>query len=158
MRIEFFIMVDRIRSLSTKDGLVQCEATVPIESTIYQGHFPGHPILPGVLLVEAMAQTAGWLILALTKFERFPFLSMINDAKLRDFVTPGTELLLEARLLHEGSGFARTSNRVLVGDKVTCEATTTFRVLPFPSPVFKQSVTAHALQVGFPAEYVSNAG
>jgi 3-hydroxyacyl-[acyl-carrier-protein] dehydratase len=138
--------------------LVQCEAAVPVESTIYQGHFPGHPILPGVLLVEAMAQTAGWLILALTKFERFPFLSMINDAKLRDFVTPGAELLIEAKLQHEGSGFARTYNRVLVGDKVKCEATTTFRVLPFPTPVFRQTVTAHALQVGFPAEYVSNAG
>lgn len=158
MQIEFFILVDRIRSLSIENGTVQCESAVPIESSIYTGHFPGHPILPGVLLIEAMAQTAGWLILAMTKCERFPFLSIVNDAKLRDFVTPGTQLLLEAKLLHEGSGFAKTSNRVMVDGKVKCEAETTFRVLPFPSPVFKQNVVAHALRVGFPAEFVPNAG
>lgn len=158
MQIEFFILVDRIRSLSIENGTVECESAVPVESSIYQGHFPGHPILPGVLLIEAMAQTAGWLILALSRCERFPFLSMVNDAKLRDFVTPGTQLLLEAKLLHEGSGFAKTYNRVLVDDKVKCEAETTFRVMPFPSPVFKENVIAHARRVGFPAEFVPNAG
>lgn len=158
MQLEYFILVDRIRSLSIEKGTVQCESKVPVESTIYQGHFPGHPILPGVLLVEAMAQTAGWLILAMTRCERFPFLSIIDDAKLRDFVTPGNDLLLEAKLLHEGSGFARTENRVLVDGKVKCSATTTFRVLPFPSPVFKQTVVAHALRVGFPKEYAANGG
>jgi len=158
MQIEFFILVDRIRSLSIENGTVECESAVPVESSIYQGHFPGHPILPGVLLIEAMAQTAGWLILALSRCERFPFLSMVNDAKLRDFVTPGTQLLLEAKLLHEGSGFAKTYNRVLVDGKVKCEAETTFRVMPFPSPVFKENVIAHARRVGFPAEFVPNAG
>ena len=158
MQIEFFILVDRIRSLSIENGTVECESAVPVESSIYQGHFPGHPILPGVLLIEAMAQTAGWLILALSRCERFPFLSMVNDAKLRDFVTPGTQLLLEAKLLHEGSGFAKTYNRVLVDGKVKCEAETTFRVMPFPSPVFKENVIAHARRVGFPAEFAPNAG
>lgn len=57
MRIEYFIMVDRIRELSIEKGIVVCESKVPVESSIYQGHFPGHPILPGVLLIEAMAQT-----------------------------------------------------------------------------------------------------
>lgn len=158
MQIEFFILVDRIRSLSIENGTVECESAVPVESSIYQGHFPGHPILPGVLLIEAMAQTAGWLILALSRCERFPFLSMVNDAKLRDFVTPGTQLLLEAKLLHEGSGFAKTYNRVLVDGKVKCEAETTFRVMPFPSPIFRDNVIAHARRVGFPAEFVPNAG
>jgi 3-hydroxyacyl-[acyl-carrier-protein] dehydratase len=157
MQIEVFILVDRIRSLSIEDGIVQCESAVPVDSSIYLGHFPGHPILPGVLLIEAMAQTAGWLILAMTRCERFPFLSMVNNAKLRDFVTPGTQLLIEARMLHEGSGFARTSNRVLVDGKVKCEAETTFRVLPFPSPVFKDNVISHARRVGFPVEFAPHA-
>lgn len=158
MQIEFFILVDRIRSLSIENGTVQCESAVPVESSIYTGHFPGHPILPGVLLIEAMAQTAGWLILATTRCERFPFLSIVNDAKLRDFVTPGTQLLIESKLLHEGSGFAKTANRVLADGKVKCESETTFRVLPFPSPVFRENVIAHARRVGFPAEFVPNAG
>lgn len=158
MQIEVFILVDRIRSLSIEDGTVQCESAVPVESSIYTGHFPGHPILPGVLLIEAMAQTAGWLILALTRCERFPFLSIVHEAKLRDFVTPGTQLLLEAKLLHEGSGFVKTSNRVVVDGKVKCEAETTFRVMPFPSPVFRENVIAHARRVGFPAEFMPNGG
>src|SRR5690606_13012156 len=158
MQIDVFILVDRIRSLSIENGLVQCDSAVPVESSIYRGHFPGHPILPGVLLIESMAQTAGWLILGLTKFERFPFLSIVNEAKMRDFVTPGMQLLLEARLLHEGSGFYRTSNRVLVDGKLKCEAETTFRVMPFPSPVFRENVIAQAGRVGFPAELVPNAG
>jgi 3-hydroxyacyl-[acyl-carrier-protein] dehydratase len=102
MQIEYFILVDRIRSLSIENGTVECESAVPLESSIYKGHFPGHPILPGVLLIEAMAQTAGWLVLAMVRCERFPFLSIVTDAKLRDFVTPGSQLQLEAKLLHEG--------------------------------------------------------
>lgn len=157
MHIEYFVLVDRILSLSVEKGFVQCEAAVPTESSIYLGHFPGHPILPGVLLVEAMAQTAGWLLLALSRAERFPFLSIIHEAKLRDFVRPGTQLLLESTLIHDGSGFAKTSNRVLVGDTVKSECTTTFRVLPFPSPIFKEQLVAHALRIGFPAEFAPHA-
>jgi 3-hydroxyacyl-[acyl-carrier-protein] dehydratase len=156
MLIEYFVLVDRIRSLSVKDGVVQCEAKVPVDSTIYRGHFPGHPILPGVLLVEAMAQTAGWLIVAMNRAERFPFLSIINEAKLRDFVEPGSDLLIESTLLHDGSGFARTSNRVLIGDTVKCESITTFRVLPFPSPLFRDELVAHAARIGYPLEFLPN--
>ncbi len=153
MYIEYFLLVDRIVALSIEEGVVRCEATVPTESTIYQGHFPGFPVLPGVLLIEAMAQNAGWLILAMTRCERFPFLSIINEAKLRNFVRPGNVLLVESKLIHEGSGYIKTENRVLFENAVMCEATTTFRVLPFPSPVFQEKLIAHALKIGFPAEF-----
>lgn len=157
MRIEYFIMVDRIRELSIEKGIVICESKVPVESSIYQGHFPGHPILPGVLLIEAMAQTAGWLILAKTKCEKFPFLSIVHEAKLRDFVTPGTDLVLESRLLHEGSGFVKMANKITADGTLKCSSETTFRVLPFPSPVFKEHLLTHAPRVGFPAEYLEHA-
>jgi 3-hydroxyacyl-[acyl-carrier-protein] dehydratase len=155
MRVEYFLLVDRIQSLSIEEGIVRCEATVPAESTIYEGHFPGFPVLPGVLLIEAMAQTAGWLILAKTRCEKFPFLSIINEAKLRNFVRPGNELLVESKLIHEGSGYIKTENRVLFENAVMCEAATTFRVLAFPSPVFQEKLVAHALRIGFPAEYAN---
>ncbi len=156
MRIEYFILVDRIRELSIDKGIVVCESQVPVESSIYEGHFPGHPILPGVLLIEAMAQTAGWLILAKTKCEKFPFLSIVHEAKLRDFVTPGTDLVLESKLLHEGSGFVKMQNKVMAGSTLKCSSETTFRVLPFPSPVFKQHLLTHAPRVGFPSEYLEH--
>ena len=53
--------------------------------------------MPGVLLIETMAQTSGWLIIAATKFTRMPFLAAVKEAKLRSFVTPGQALSLSAQ-------------------------------------------------------------
>src|SRR4029453_11437454 len=108
MRLEYFQMVDRILALSIEQGHVRAAATVPTESPIFEGHFPDHPIMPGVLLIECMAQTAGWILLAKTRFDRMPFLAALKDAKLREFVLPGTELEIEGPILQEGSGFAMT--------------------------------------------------
>ena len=58
MRLEYFQMTDRVVELSRDRGLIRTESTVPTASTIFEGHFPGHPLLPGVLLIETMAQTA----------------------------------------------------------------------------------------------------
>ena len=55
-------------SIST-NATIRVEAHVPTTSTIFEGHFPGHPLMPGVLLIEAMAQTSGWLIIARTRFQ-----------------------------------------------------------------------------------------
>ena len=64
--------------------------------------------MPGVLLIEAMAQTSGWLLIGVTKFTRMPFFASVKEAKLRTFVTQGQQLSLSAHLLHEGSGFGVT--------------------------------------------------
>src|SRR6266702_7130899 len=108
MRLEYFQLVDRIVEISP-DGVIRVESKVPTASSIFEGHFPGHPLMPGVLLIEAMAQTAGWLIIAATRFERMPFLAAVKEAKLRTFVTPGQLLSLTADLVHEGSGYAMTA-------------------------------------------------
>src|ERR1041385_3049962 len=68
------------------------EASVPTTSTIFEGHFPGFPLMPCVLLIEAMAQTSGWLLVAVNRFERMAFLAAVKDAKFRMFVTPGRKL------------------------------------------------------------------
>src|SRR6516225_4025929 len=106
MRIEYFQLIDRIVALNLADRTIRTEARVPTASTIFEGHFPGHPLMPGVLLIEAMAQTSGWLVLAATKFERMAFLAAVKEAKLRSFVIPGQLLSIEAKVLHEGSGYA----------------------------------------------------
>src|ERR687888_1090294 len=102
MRIEYFQLIDRIVDLDLTQQTIRTEARVPSASTIFEGHFPGHPLMPGVLLIEAMAQTAGWLVIAATRFERMPFLAAIKEAKLRTFVQPGQLLSLHATLTHEG--------------------------------------------------------
>ena len=68
MRIEYFQLIDRITELNLAELTIRAEATVPTTSTIFEGHFPGHPLMPGVLLIESMAQTSGWLIIARTRF------------------------------------------------------------------------------------------
>src|ERR1700761_1996218 len=103
MRLEFFQMVDRIAALDTEEQTVRAECVVPGASPVFEGHFPGYPLLPGVLMIETMAQTGGWLVLAVLRFQRMPFLAQVKEAKLRAFVIPGSDLQADARLVHDGS-------------------------------------------------------
>src|ERR1700710_2979380 len=134
MHLEYFHLIDRIVELDVGERTITVEAQVPEQSTIFEGHFPGYPLMPGVLLIEAMAQASGWLLIALMKFERMPFLAAVKEAKMRGFVTPGEMLKIEASVVHEGSGFAMTSAKVSVAGELRCNATLTFRHVPFPNP------------------------
>src|ERR1700744_5691981 len=134
MQLEYFKLIDRIADINVSEKRITVEAQVPQHSTIFEGHFPGYPIMPGVLLIEAMAQTSGWLLLALMKFQRMPFLAAVKEAKMRGFVTPGEVLTVEASLVHEGSGYAITEAKVKVGGKLRSNATLTFSHIPFPHP------------------------
>src|SRR3984957_11380431 len=108
MQLEYFQLIDRIVDLNVGERTIAVEAQVALTNTIFEAHFPGYPLMPGVLLIEAMAQTSGWLLIALNKFERMPFLAAVKEAKMRSFVNPGELLSIEARVVHEGSGFAVT--------------------------------------------------
>src|SRR6266567_581354 len=140
------------------DGSIRVESVVPTASTVFEGHFPGHPLLPGVLLIETMAQTAGWIILAHHRFERMPFLAGVRAAKLRRFVSPGERLSVDGRIIHEGSGFAVASCQINADGKAVCDAELTFRILPFPNPEIRADLEAAAARIGFPLEALSHAG
>jgi 3-hydroxyacyl-[acyl-carrier-protein] dehydratase len=152
MRLEYFQLIDRIAHLD--DRRISTEATVPTESTIFEGHFPGYPLMPGVLLIEAMAQTSGWLVVAAHRFERMAFLAAVKEAKFRTFVTPGQILAVKANLIHDGSGFAVTEASISVENKIVCDASLTLRVLDFPNSEMKQRMRETAARVGFPNEAV----
>ena len=137
MRLEYFQLIDRIVDIDLGEKTIRTEARVPTASTIFEGHFPGYPLMPGVLLIEAMAQTSGWLVIAATKFTRMPFFAALKEAKLRSFITPGQALSLSAKLLHEGSGFAVTKAEIKCDGKLACNAEITFRVVEFPGPEFR---------------------
>src|SRR5690242_9829991 len=156
MRIEYFQLIDRIVDLDLAGRTIRVDAQVPQESTIFEGHFPGHPLMPGVLLIEAMAQTSGWLVIAATKLERMPFLAAVKEAKLRSFVIPGQLLSITAKVLHEGSGFAITKASVAVAGKPTCESELTLRVMPFPDPRLRANMEEVAARIGFPTEALAH--
>jgi 3-hydroxyacyl-[acyl-carrier-protein] dehydratase len=152
MHLAYFKLIDRITDLNVGERTIAVEAQVPLQNTIFEGHFPGYPIMPGVLLIEAMAQTSGWLLIALNKFERMPFLAAVKEAKMRSFVSPGDLLRVEAGIVHEGSGYAMTSAKVRVGGELRCNATITFGVVPFPNPELRVHMDAEAKRVGFPQQ------
>jgi len=156
MRIEYFQLIDRVTDLNLSKLTIQAEAIVPTASTIFEGHFPGRPLMPGVLLVESMAQAAGWLIIARTRFERMPFLAALKEVKLRTFVTPGQVHAVSAKLVHEGSGFAMTEAEVRVDGKTVCDADITFRVVEFPKGEFLASMQDVAKHIALPMEPVAH--
>jgi 3-hydroxyacyl-[acyl-carrier-protein] dehydratase len=155
MQLEYFQMIDRILDFNMVEKTITVEAQVPQTSTIFEGHFPGFPIMPGVLLIESMAQTSGWLLLGLMKFERMPFLAAVKEAKMRGFVAPGELLTVEASIVHEGSGYAITEAKVKVGGKVRSNTTLTFSHIPFPHPSLRGHMDAVAKRVGFPMQAIA---
>jgi 3-hydroxyacyl-[acyl-carrier-protein] dehydratase len=155
MRLEYFQMVDRIADLNVGERRITVSAQVPQQSSIFEGHFPGYPLMPGVLLIETMAQTSGWLLIALLKFERMPFLASVKEAKMRDFIKPGEPLTVDAHVVHDGSGFAVTAAKISVDGKLKCNAELTFRHTPFPNADLRGHMEQMARQIGFPGQAMS---
>ena len=151
MRLEYFQMIDRVVDLSLKDRTIRVESNVPSESTIFEGHFPGYPLMPGVLLTETMAQTSGWLLLALNGLSRMPFLAGVKEGKFRTFVEPGALLSVTAALEHEGSGYTVTKAAIQVGGKRVCDAMLTFRVVDFPNPNMTGYIRDTAARIALPS-------
>jgi 3-hydroxyacyl-[acyl-carrier-protein] dehydratase len=152
MHLEYFQLIDRIIDLNVEERTITVEAQVPRQNTIFEGHFPGYPIMPGVLLIESMAQTSGWLLIALMKFERMPFLAAVKEAKMRSFVSPGDTLKIDAKVVHEGSGFTVMGAQIRAGDELKCNATITLRQVPFPNPDLRGHMEAMAKRIGFPQQ------
>jgi 3-hydroxyacyl-[acyl-carrier-protein] dehydratase len=153
MRLEYFQMVDRITALDVPGGKIAVACVVPEQSPVFEGHFPGFPILPGVLLIEIMAQTGGWLVLATMRCGKMPFLMQVEKAKMRSFVTPGQALTVEASLLHDGSGYAVVKASIVSNGKKVTETEIRYGVVPFPNPTLKAAMLETARRVGLPEEY-----
>jgi 3-hydroxyacyl-[acyl-carrier-protein] dehydratase len=148
MRLEYFSMVDTVAELAAADGRIVVHSTVPDESPIFEGHFPGYPLMPGVLLIETMAQTSGFLLLFRLRFQRMPFLAQVREAKMRQFVAPGTVLRVEATLAQDGAGYAVTRAAVIADGRTVASSELMFRTLPFDRADFRAEMLVRARQVG----------
>lgn len=157
MRLEYFQMVDRIAALDLEARTIAVECTLPEESPIFEGHFPGYPILPGVLMIETIAQAGGWLVMAGLRFRQMAFLAKVSEAKMRSFLAPGAAIRVEATQEHDGSGYAVLSGRIRSGGKLIAEAGITYRVMDFPNPALRQGLFEVARRVGVPEELLADA-
>lgn len=150
MRLEYFQMIDRIVDFDAANGRIHAKAFVPEASPVFEGHFPGYPILPGVLLIETMAQASGFLILGLNGLSRMPFFAGSKKAKFRKFIEPGTELDVFAKIVHDGSGYSVTEARIEQNGPV-CDAELTLRIMDFPAPELEGMIRERAEAIGLAA-------
>ena len=129
------LLVDRVESLDPDRGIVAIKA-VTINEPFFQGHFPGRPIMPGVLIVEALAQAAGVLAvesLGLAGSGKLVYFMAIEGAKFRMPVEPGVLLRLEVEFVQKRATVCKFAGRASVDGKLAAEANFTAMIADPPS-------------------------
>lgn len=117
-----FLLVDRIVELDLEKGTILGQKCVTINEAFFQGHFPEAPIMPGVLILEALAQTGGVLVHMKGQIPKIAVLLNVNNAKFRNPVRPGDVLMLKGEGLHFSSKGGKVKVEALVQDKIAVEA------------------------------------
>jgi 3-hydroxyacyl-[acyl-carrier-protein] dehydratase len=129
------LLVDRVESLDPDKGIVAIKA-VTINEPFFQGHFPARPIMPGVLIVEAMAQAAGVLAveaLGLAGTGKLVYFMAIEGAKFRQPVEPGVLLRLEVEFVQKRASVCKFAGRATVDGKLAAEASFTAMIADPPA-------------------------
>lgn len=125
-----FLLVDRIVEMEPKKRIVGIK-NVSVNEPFFTGHFPGHPIMPGVLIIEAMAQTAGVLSMTMVKdpASKVIYFMSIDKAKFRHPVFPGDQLRLELDVEKIRVPIMKFSGKAFVGDKRVADAELTATIV-----------------------------
>src|SRR5208283_3349411 len=128
-----FLLVDRILEIEGEKRIVGLK-NVTINEPFFQGHFPGAPVMPGVLIIESMAQVAGVMIYRdmPDKHRKLIYFTSIENAKFRRPVLPGDQLRIEMVLLNRRGNFGRMSGRATVDGKLVAEAVVMFAITDRP--------------------------
>jgi 3-hydroxyacyl-[acyl-carrier-protein] dehydratase len=129
------LLVDRVESLVIDKSITAIKA-VTINEGFFQGHFPGRPIMPGVLIVEALAQAAGVLAvesLGLAGSGKLVYFMAIDEAKFRSPVEPGVLLTLQVEFVQKRSSVCKFAGKAFVGDKLAAQANFTAMIADPPS-------------------------
>jgi beta-hydroxyacyl-ACP dehydratase FabZ len=128
-----FLLVDRILEIEGDHRIVGVK-NVTINEQFFQGHFPGAPVMPGVLIIESMAQVAGVLIYRdlPDKEKKLIYFMGIERAKFRRPVVPGDQLRIEMEFLSRRNNFGKMQGRATVEGKLAAEAVVQFAIVEHP--------------------------
>ena len=144
-----FVLVDRITEFDPKSGLKALKTVTGAEE-FFEGHFPGAPVMPGVLLLESLAQAAGIWLLQSTDPTRSEVLVVgIDDAKFRRPVTPGDRLELDVSLIHRRGDLFRLRGEIRVADQRVAEARLLLSVSHLrPPEIHETAIVAEGAKLG----------
>lgn len=125
-----FLLVDRITELEVGKRAKGFK-NVTVNEEFFQGHFPGYSVMPGVLIIEAMAQVGGVALLSSDDFKgRIVFLTGVDNARFKRQVIPGDVLTMEVEFVKLRGTMGKGHGRVTVGDELVCEADILFAIGP----------------------------
>jgi 3-hydroxyacyl-[acyl-carrier-protein] dehydratase len=126
-----FLLIDRVVEVERKQRIVAIK-NVSLNEPQFQGHFPDYPIMPGVLMVEAIAQAGGALLLTEIpdRGNKLMVFTGIDSAKFRKPVVPGDQVRIEVKVLNWRSTAVRMQGTATVEGKVVCEATVMCALVP----------------------------
>ncbi len=119
-----FLLVDRVMKLIPDDRIVAIK-NVTINEPFFQGHFPGKPVMPGVLIIEAMAQAGGILAYQTAPAEkrnRLIYFMGMDKVRFRKMVVPGDQIIFEAKIIKFRTKVAKMSGTATVDDQLVAEA------------------------------------
>ena len=142
MILEQLALIDKVIAIADTGQSIVCEAELPDRSPVFDGHFPGFATLPGIFMIEIMAQAAGYLLLARNNGTAMPILAGVEGARFRAFARPGDGLKAHAVLTHDGSGYAVLDARLLGRDGLLASAQLRLRFVSFPTQVMEEHVQA----------------
>ena len=132
-----FLLVDRVLEAAEDGTHLVAIKNVTVNEPFFQGHFPGKPIMPGVLHVEAIAQACGLMCLSATTTDATggakvydTILASVENAKFRRMIVPGDQMRIETTLLQRSRNMGKGKGVVTVDGKVATEATMSFLLVP----------------------------
>jgi 3-hydroxyacyl-[acyl-carrier-protein] dehydratase len=124
-----FLLVDRILEINLEENEIIGLKNVTVNEPFFQGHFPGVPIMPGVLILEALAQTGGVLVHQKGYGKKIAVLLNVTGAKFRKPVLPGDALLLYAKGLHVSGNGGKIKAKAMIGQVLAVEAELSFALI-----------------------------
>jgi len=123
-----FLLVDKILEMDTEEKTIVGLKNVTVNEDFFNGHFPGHPIMPGVLIVEGLAQCLGVLVME-PNCGKVPYFAAIDDVKFKAPVKPGDQLIYEAKVVKMRSSIIKASGVAKVDGKIVAQASFTFSIM-----------------------------